>query len=161
MARLSMDVVDHIDLVISSPGGDTDAGLMLTEFIDHELGKPVHARTWGKCNSSATFVLLCCKKRVAAPLTRFVIHRQTTSLELQYDATFPERLDAWKKEQALLLDRLTHFYATKLNISPEVAAELMERGSYGINDTLSTEEALRIGLVTEVQDMTSYRISSD
>lgn len=150
MAQLALQSPSHIDMVISSPGGMTDAGLYLCDFMDYGIDIPIHCKTWGMCNSSATFVLLCCKKRIATRRTKFVIHRQTTGLEIEYDEQFQNKVDAWKEEQASLLQTLIEFYCEKLQMSKREVKSLLERGSRGINHALSAKEALEIGLITEI-----------
>jgi hypothetical protein len=101
LARLALKQPDFIPMVTKSNEGITEDGFVLAQFIEHELGIPVHARMLGYCNSAATYALLTCQERIGYEYSAFVLHHQTAGMETQYDPeTYDKRVDAWKKENA-------------------------------------------------------------
>jgi len=144
--------VESIPLVIASPGGDTDAGFRLAQFIEQEIPVPVDARVWGDCSSAATYALLCCRHRVAHPETTFVLHRQTSGIELEYNLDFPKKVKEWKKNNAKVHQRQVRFYTRKLKLSRKQVEEQLLRGT-GIDHEISVKKALRIGLITAVSEL--------
>lgn len=139
-------------LVISSPGGVTNAGFDLAQFIEQELQSEVDARIWGRCSSAATYALLCCKKRIAHPEAVFVIHRQTSSIELEYTDNFENRVEEWRRSNAFTHQRQIDFYARKLKLDAEKVVALLDKGM-GIDAELSAKEALELGLITEISSL--------
>jgi ATP-dependent protease ClpP protease subunit len=144
---------DHINLVINSNGGLTSKGFAIAQFIEFELTIPVHAYVSGVCYSAATYPLLCCKKRTANELSSFIIHRQTTSITIDYGEKFDSELEDWKKESEKLHQKQIWFYAKKLNISPKKTEDLLSFGSKSIDNRITAKEALKIGMPTDIVKM--------
>jgi ATP-dependent protease ClpP protease subunit len=138
-----------LKLVICSPGGVTNAGFDLAQFIEQELESDVTARVWGRCSSAATYTLLCCRSRVAHPQARFVIHRQTTSLEIEYTDTFKEKIAEWERDNAFTHQQQIDFYSRKLNCEPDKVVKLLDRGM-GLDCYISATEALELRLITDI-----------
>lgn len=137
-------------LVICSPGGVTSAGFRLAQFIEQELQKPVTARVWGSCNSAATYALLSCENRIAHPQSTFVLHRQTSELEVAYDGgSFEQKLAEWRASNEAIHAQQVAFYARKLGLDTDRVEEILQRGA-GLNDELSAPEALDLGLITKI-----------
>ena len=150
LARVALTNPEHIDLVICSSGGVTDMGFAIAQFIEYELRIPVHARVFGMCHSAATYPLLSCKKRVGNELSTFVIHRQTTSIEIDYSNNCAEVVAGWQAENEATHKRQLRFYSRKLKKSVREVELLLNRGSAPTNNELSAKEALELGLLTEV-----------
>ena len=56
--QVILDLMSHagtsaVNLVISSPGGETEAGFRLAQFIEQEMLVPVRARVWSGCHLRA------------------------------------------------------------------------------------------------------------
>jgi ATP-dependent protease ClpP protease subunit len=144
--------VESVQLVIASPGGDTDPGFRLAQFIEQELPVPVDARVWGECSSASTYALLCCRNRVAHPESTFVLHRQTAGIELEYNLDFQKKVREWKKDNAKTHARQVRFYTRKLKLNRKEVEEELLRGT-GIDAEISVKKALRIGLITAVSEL--------
>lgn len=142
---------EAISLVIASPGGDTQAGFRLAQFIEQELSVPVYARVWGACSSAATYPLLCCLERVAHPESTFVLHRQTAGIELEYNLTFQNKVREWERDNAKTHERQVQFYARKLKLSQKKVEKELLRGT-GIDAEISVKKAIVIGLITRVSN---------
>ena len=141
-----------LTLVISSPGGVTQAGFDLAQFIEQELDSHVTARVWGRCNSAATYALLCCKNRIAHPNAVFVMHRQTTSMEMEYTDGFSKKLEEWRRDNEFIHQRQIDFYSRKMKLSKPRVVKLLNRGM-GIDAELSASEAFELGLINEIKKM--------
>lgn len=139
----------EVTLVISSPGGVTDAGFRLAQFIEQELSVPVIGRVWDQCSSASTYALLCCAKRSAHPQATFVLHRQTSSIEMEYTDDFKKRVDEWVADNAAIHSRQVDFYSRKLQLPQNKVEEILVRGT-GVNSQLSATEALEIGLINSI-----------
>lgn len=144
--------VDQVRLVIASPGGQTDAGFRLAQFIEQELSVPVDARVWGQCSSAATYPLLCCRERIAHPEATFVLHRQTASIETEYNLDFTKRVGEWVNDNSKTHKRQVKFYTRKLKIDREEVEKELLRGT-GIDAEIPVKKAMRIGLITGVSKL--------
>ncbi len=142
----------RVQLVIASPGGDTDAGFRLAQFIEQELPVPVDARVWGQCSSAATYTLLTCRRRIAHPQATFVLHRQTSGIEMLYNLDFKKRMREWVKNNAKTHDQQVNFYSRKLKLSKKAVEKILLRGS-GIDPEIPVKKALRLGLITGVSEL--------
>ncbi|MCA9365972.1 ATP-dependent Clp protease proteolytic subunit [Candidatus Kaiserbacteria bacterium] len=152
--QVILDLIKHaganeVKLAISSPGGHTDAGFRLAQFIEQEFPVPVDARVWGACNSAATYALLSCRSRTAHPESTFVLHRQTAGIETEYNLDYERKVDEWKRDNAQLHKRQVAFYTRKLKISKKAVEKELLRGT-GIDAEISVKKALRIGLITGI-----------
>ncbi len=143
---------EEITLAISSPGGETTAGFRLAEFIEQELRARITARVWGQCSSAATYTLLCCEKRIAHPQATFVLHRQTSGIETEYDLYFKKRIREWERENAQTHRQQVDFYSRKLNLSKKKVEKILLRG-LGVDAALSVKQARKIGLITAVSKL--------
>ena len=140
---------DRAKLVIASPGGQTQAGFRLAQFIEQELSVPVDARVWGVCDSAATYPLLCCQERIAHPEATFVLHRQTAGIELEYNLNFKQKVNEWVKDNAKVHARQVQFYTRKLKLSKDKVEKELLLGT-GIDAEIPVARAMRIGLITGV-----------
>jgi len=142
--------VEPIKLVINSRGGDRYPALALYDVIRYCLTAPVHAIVIGECFSAATFVVLACEKRQAMPHARFVIHSGTLGTTIRNDeltvAKMPKLIDEVQKGST----EIVRFYADNLKISDDEVKKLIARGDDEFDNEMSAEEALGIGLITEI-----------
>lgn len=155
--QVILDIIDmaerhnSLTIAISSPGGYTSAGFRLAQFIEQELNIPVKARVWGSCSSASTYPLLCCNERVAHPEATFVLHRQTSSIETEYNLNFDKKVHEWKCDNKKIHKRQVRFYTRKLKLSKEEVEKELLRGT-GIDAEMSVKKAQRIGLITSVSE---------
>jgi len=153
LAQIALAKPDHIDMAICSPGGITKGGFAIAEFIEFELDVPVHARVLSMCHSAATYPLLACAKRTASEMATFVIHRQTSSIRLEHSKNFDAEVDGWKTENAATHQRQLRFYSQKLGTSEDEVEKYLDFGSSSTNNELTAQQALKIGLLTEVREL--------
>ena len=153
LAQIALINPKHIDMVICSPGGITKGGFAVAEFIEFELGTPVHARVLSKCHSAATYPLLACKKRIANEMASFVLHRQTSSITLEYSSNFNADVDGWKVENITTHNKQLQFYSKKLGLSVKEVKKYLDSGSSRTNNELTADQALKLGLLTEVRKL--------
>ncbi|MEL6803507.1 MAG: ATP-dependent Clp protease proteolytic subunit, partial [Bacteroidota bacterium] len=140
---------EELTLVIQSQGGVTDAGFGLAQFIEQELEGRVTARVWGECSSAATYPLLCCDRRIAHPQATFVLHRQTTGLEIEYTDDFEEKLAQWRRQNEATHQRQIDFYAQKLGLKPKQVEEILQKGM-GIDADMTAKQAKELGIITKI-----------
>lgn len=151
LMQLQLDSSEPAHLLISSEGGDGDAGMGLHDFIAHVCAMEVRAVVTGKCQSAATFILLACPKRFALPHARFLIHSGTASgIELRMDNFTSEKLEQLKTELEEETRMVAAFYKEKLGASEEDVAQYLTRGDQPFNGSFSAEEALNMKLITEI-----------
>lgn len=154
LAQLQFESASEpIKVYIDSPGGRFDVAMSICDFIEHLLMVPVHGYVLGECSSSATFVLLSCEKRICTPHAEFVVHNGTTSgVEFKTDKTTPKNLEDLLADVNHVVSLVVDFYAKRLGLSKEKVEKLLERGDQNFNRALSAEEALAVGLVTQIVD---------
>ncbi len=151
LLHLQMDSSNPINLAINSGGGNGAAAMGLYDMISHIVTAPVHAIVIGRCSSAATFVLLGCKRRLALPHARFVIHSGTASgIDLKINelslAKATRLFDELKKNAKEIVD----FYAQNLAITTEEVKRIIDRGDEEFDNEMSAQEAKSIGLITEI-----------
>ena len=142
---------EPIKLLINSGGGDIDAAIDLCDFMDHVLTVPIHGVVIGECSSAATFVLLSCSVRKATQHSRFVIHSGTTGgVEFKMDKMTPKNLTDLTEEATNTAKMVVGFYAQKLGKSTSEVEKLIERGDQRFNSALTAQEAMEVGLITQI-----------
>lgn len=151
---LTCQKVSHtepIKLIIGSPGGSSDAALMVCDVMAHLITAPIEALVIGQCSSAATFILLQCHVRRATPHARFVIHSSTISgLRFTMDQMTDKKLSDLLQETRTHSALVANLYGKKLGLEQDKVTELIARGDQAFNNALSAEEALAIGLITEI-----------
>lgn len=151
LCKLALAQPDHIPMVIKSNGGITDDGFVLAQFIEFELGIPVHARVLGYCHSAATYALLSCPRRIGYSYSTFVLHHQTSGVQLRYNPDdFDAEVEAWKKENHAIFHQQLDFYMQKLGKTQEEAREILDAGSAGLDNEIDAHKALDLGILTEI-----------
>ena len=154
---------DRINLIIDSGGGSLDAALRLCDLMSIVMTAPVRGIALGSCGSAATFVMLYCNERVSTPYSRFLIHSGTRSkISIPIGQTTSENLEQLLKDVkateemvlSLYMNRLTPTAWTKKLPSDdqrrEYVQKLIDRGDQPFDDWMSAEEAIEVGLVTEI-----------
>jgi ATP-dependent protease ClpP protease subunit len=142
---------EAVKLVINSGGGDSDAALDLCDFIDHVLTVPIHAIVIGECSSSATLILLSCTTKSATRHSRFVIHSGTLGgVEFTTDNMTNKKLADLTREATNYVQMVKEYYARKLGVGDNIVEKLLARGDQTFDNALSAEEALQVGLITDI-----------
>jgi ATP-dependent Clp protease, protease subunit len=141
----AQDAAKPIHLLIDSSGGVSRATLHLCDLIRHVLTVPVHALVPGRCHSAATFALLACKVRRCTPHATFQIH----SCRLGEDVSITQAENA-VADARRIQDRAVKLYVDRLGKPREEIAEILRRGDQPYGWVIEAEEALSLGLVTEI-----------
>lgn len=154
---------DRINLIIDSSGGSMDAALRLCDLMSTVMTAPVRGIALGSCGSAATFVMLYCSERISTPFSRFLIHSGTRSkISIPIGQTTSENLEQLLREVKTTEEMVLNLYMSKLTPVAwskekqtdekrrEYVQKLIDRGDQPFNDWMPAEEAIEVGLVTEI-----------
>lgn len=135
--------VDHIHLMLSSPGGSVFHGLSIHNFLK---GSPISVTTYnfGTVDSIATVIFCAGSKRCCVPHARFLIH----GVSLTFDGLV--RLDEKGLEEHLKLLKID--YENIARVIADTTGQSTEKIVQDMNDrtTLSPMQAKDYGLVHEI-----------
>jgi ATP-dependent protease ClpP protease subunit len=132
------DSVEEITLRISSGGGDVCYAFTIASLIENNE-KPIHGIVDALCNSSALFILLACKTRVATRCSEFVIHEGSAEEELSTSGLLK------RYHSELVLEKETKKYIlskTKINSN-----EYDNMNSNGVE--FYSDDAIKYGIITK------------
>lgn len=136
--------IDRLHVMISSPGGSVFHGLSI-----HNLLKaspvPVATYNFGSVDSIGVVIFCAGSTRICVPHSRFLIHG--VSMGLPANATFDEQ----ELEEKLKL--LRSDYGNIARVISDTTGKPQEDVVQRMNDrtTLTPEDALKYGLVTEIK----------
>jgi ATP-dependent protease ClpP protease subunit len=163
MVELQARSPDRINLIIDSGGGSMDAALRLCDLMSTVLTAPVRGIALGACGSAATFVMLYCNERLSTPYSRFLIHSGTRSkISIPIGQTTSENLEQLLRDVKATEEMVLGLYMGKLTPIAwskkeptdekrrEYVQQLIDRGDQSFDDWMSAEEAIEVGLVTEI-----------
>lgn len=163
MVELQARSPDRINLIIDSGGGSMDAALRLCDLMSTVLTAPVRGIALGACGSAATFVMLYCNERLSTPYSRFLIHSGTRSkISIPIGQTTSENLEQLLRDVKATEEMVLSLYMSKLTpvawskekptdeMRREYVQQLIDRGDQSFDDWMSAEEAIEVGLVTEI-----------
>lgn len=140
------NIKDATEIVvgINSPGGSVEEGFRIHQHLRSlaKSGKQITTRVDNLCASIATVILLAGDKRIAGIGSEIFIHNAW----LQGINGNASELEAAAKDMRALDGELAKFYAGNTHLTKEMALLLMERET-----SLSHDEALKLGFVTEVE----------
>lgn len=128
---------DPIRLVISSCGGDVDAGFTLYDAL-RVCQAPVIVDAYGVCQSIAVLILSAASLRRATPETRFMVHPGSATVS----DMAPRALVDISKEILVLHERYASIIGERAGMTPAVAKAMCAKESF-----MSAEEALTSGLI--------------
>jgi ATP-dependent Clp protease protease subunit len=135
--------VDHIHLMLSSPGGSVFHGLSIHNFLK---GSPVDVTTYnfGTVDSIATVIFCAGSTRRCVPHARFLIH----GVSLTFEGT--TRMDEIGLEEHLKLIKID--YENIARVIADTTGKSTENIVKAMNDrtTLSPMQAKDYGLVHEI-----------
>lgn len=139
----SENPIDEIILQISSSGGSSDHGLLAYNFL-RQINIPKTTIGMGNVDSAAVMMFSAGHKRIAAPSCRFVLHEAIATLNGQFN---PTKLS----EMAKLIQRITDDYSEVIVKVTGKKKSVVNKEVHG-GAVLSSEEAKKFGLVTDILD---------
>lgn len=141
----------HVDVKISSYGGDLDHGLDIRQqFIDHG---DVTVHLSGFCASAATVIAMGAKRVCMSRYGMFLVHKCSNFLDVwgSYNADqmqqLIDELTANKKENDKIDVVLANMYATRCKKSISEILDVLKRGRW-----LTAQEALDFGFIDEISE---------
>lgn len=141
----------HVDVKISSLGGDLDHGLDIRQqFLDHG---DVTVYLSGFVASAATVIAMGAKRIVMSKYAMFLVHKCSNFIDAwgTYNADqmqqLIEQLEANKKENDKIDVVLANMYATRCKKKVSEILDILKEGRW-----LSAQEALDYGFVDEISD---------
>ena len=154
---------DPINLLIDSGGGITDAALHLCDLISTIMIAPVRGIAFGSCGSAATFIMLFCNERICTPYSKFLIHSGTTSeISIPIGKTTSENLEQLLRDVKSTEEMVLGLYMSRLTPASwerkkpteekrrEYVQKLINRGDQPFDNWMSAEEAVEVGIITEI-----------
>jgi ATP-dependent protease ClpP protease subunit len=136
--------VDHLHLMVSSPGGSVFHGLSIYNFLK---GSPLKVTTYnfGTVDSIGVVIFCAGSTRISVPHARFLIHG--VSMNMNGNFTFDEKA----LEEKLKLLKIDY-----LNIAKVIADTTGKKSKSIVDDmnsrtTLNPTEAKKYGLVHKIQ----------
>lgn len=149
--ELQFQSLEPINMIIDSGGGSRFAALDLCDLMEHVFTAPIRGIAIGQCGSAATFIMLHCKERLAAPHARFVIHSGSMSgLSLRLDTATAENLEKLLREIRESTELVIGIYMRKLEKSREEVQEYISRGDQNFDNAFSAQEAKDISLIHSI-----------
>ncbi len=142
----------HVDVKITSLGGDLDHGLDIRQqFIDHG---DVTVYLSGFVASAATIIAMGAKRIVMSKYAMFLVHKCSNFIDAwgNYNADqmqqLIEQLEANKKENDKIDVVLANMYAAKCGKKVSEILNILREGRW-----LTAEEALSYGFIDEISEM--------
>ena len=141
----------HVDVKISSLGGDLDHGLDIRQqFLDHG---DVTVYLSGFVASAATVIAMGAKRIVMSKYAMFLVHKCLNFIDAwgAYNADqmqqLIEQLEANKKENDKIDVVLANMYAAKCNKKVSEILDVLKEGRW-----LTAQEALDFGFIDEISE---------
>lgn len=141
----------HVDVLISSLGGDLDHGLDIRQqFLDHG---DVTVYLSGFVASAATVIAMGAKRIVMSKYAMFLVHKCSNFIDAwgAYNADqmqqLIEQLEANKKENDKIDVVLANMYAAKCKKKVSEILDILKEGRW-----LSAQEALDFGFIDEISE---------
>lgn len=142
----------HVDVKITSLGGDLDHGLDIRQqFIDHG---DVTVYLSGFVASAATIIAMGAKRIVMSKYAMFLVHKCSNFIDAwgNYNADqmqqLIDQLEANKKENDKIDVVLANMYAARCGKKVSEILDILKEGRW-----LTADEALSYGFVDEISDM--------
>lgn len=142
----------HVDVKITSLGGDLDHGLDIRQqFIDHG---DVTVYLSGFVASAATIIAMGAKRIVMSKYAMFLVHKCSNFIDAwgNYNADqmqqLIDQLEANKKENDKIDVVLANMYASKCGKKVSEILDILKEGRW-----LTADEALSYGFVDEISEM--------
>ena len=135
----------HLDLLITSGGGQMWAGMSIIDCIKtaQQRGLKVHGRVNGFAGSMAAFILEACDTRAMSPSGQLMLH----GWEEGSSGMDKKKRTAQDKSTMNMENQLKTMLLERTKLTVERLDEIMEDSSYKY---FTADEALESGLVDEV-----------
>lgn len=139
--------VDHIQLIINSPGGECPAGFAIIDIMEWSR-LPIYTTGIGMIASMGLLVFMTGRKgrRVITPRTSILSHRYSAMTGGNHS-----QLLAGRKEQDLEHQRIVDHYLNYSSI--ETREELEKHLLRDVNTWLTPEEAVKFGIADIVEPL--------
>jgi len=143
--------VDHIQLIINCPGGQTSAGFAIIDIMEWSK-LPVYTTGIGMIASMGLLLFMTGKKgrRVITPRTSILSHRYSAMTIGNHS-----QLLAGRKEQDLAHDRIVEHYMNYSNINSKKGLE--EYLLRDVDTWLSADEAVKYGIADIIEPLTGIK----
>lgn len=148
----------HVDVLISSLGGDLDHGLDIRQqFIDHG---DVTCFLSGFVASAATIIAMGAKRIVMSKYAMFLVHKCSNFIDAwgTYNADqmqqLIDQLEANKSENDKIDVVLANMYAAKCGKKVSEILDILKEGRW-----LTADEALKYGFIDEVSDTIDEKLN--
>lgn len=133
-----------IELDINCPGGNVIEGLAIYDKLRSMEGCTIISNAIGECSSMATVIFLAASQRISQPNTRFCVHKPRYT-DVYYSQMTEDEAKRIYDDLHAETERFVKIYNDRINLNPEEIEALMREDKY-----ISADEALSIGLVTEI-----------
>lgn len=146
--RLAVATFRHLHVTVTSPGGDSDEGLRIYEFL-RALPQPVSVIAVGHCYSAALDILAAGSYRIATADCVLLLHQTSRARDSLPARITAEILNRAATDLARTDARVVDLLHARTGFSRDFfAAEIMTE------EPLSVSGALDCGLLHEVEGMT-------
>ncbi len=150
LTECQIESTEPVTLLISSGGGKVFSALGVCDFMEHVLTMPIHGVVFGTCNSAASYILLHCQKRSATPYTQFLLHSPSMTPNILFGDDVHEKILQIEREGLAMQQQVVEMYQKRLNLTADEVKKLLKRGDREFDEYLEANEALKIGLITEI-----------
>lgn len=77
LGNLADDGYKHLKIIMDSPGGDAQAGLIMYDMLvdARAKGMTIDCEIWGNCASAATLIACACDSVAISPNSTFMVHQ--------------------------------------------------------------------------------------
>lgn len=144
-----------IELDINCPGGNVIEGLAIYDKLRSMEGCTIISNAIGECSSMATVIFLAASQRISQPNTRFCVHKPRYT-NVYYSQITEDEAKRIYEDLHAETERFVKIYNDRINLTPEEIEALMGEDKY-----ISADEALSIGLVTEIAVPMTARKKND
>jgi len=153
MASAVIPAVRHLDktrglvtFIISSTGGDVDAGLAIYDSI-HLMRNRTVCYAYGTCMSMSALILQACDKRYLSPNCRFMVHNGVMTVDGSYNEGM-----SLTKEIKLLNDIYLDIMAKRATIPLSKIKRMCNETRF-----MSAEEAYQVGFIDGILEVPKRR----
>ncbi len=151
LLRYQGDSDKPVQLLISSDGGLLYPAFRVCDLIKNVLTVPVDAVAFGVCNSAASLILIHCRKRIATPNTRFLIHSvEYEGVNTSFTKNVQRDTNRLLREGSSLKKQMVRMYMHQLGLTKQEALLLIKRGDNRYDNSLNAKQALRLRIITGI-----------
>lgn len=129
-----------LNLVLSTPGGETDAALSIYDALLTSSIPSIACCTYGECKSAGVLLLQAADYRMAGPNTRFLIHKGS----LEFAGSMND-LEIHQKE----FDVFTKTYRDAILSRTKLTAKKLDR-MHKSETFFGAEDAKRMGFIDKI-----------